>query len=202
MKTPRDWQRREMGFRNRAETVPVPIVADGALRIPGVMGGKMIPMVVLDTSQRPDIEKYIQIHQELGSGDIISHWGKARFGKSIALLLTVVRPVELNILLKFDAVRNTHLINIIAKSEALYLQPGRPGDRVRNFVDAPKLLFSVPEQGFRQIWEREHRANVIKRLRRGGLSKKEAHGAAEQHIKTMSLLEDSVASTLGPATSR
>lgn len=199
MKTPKDWRPRKHEFHNRAEAVPVPIVSDGALRIPGTAGGKMIPMIILDTSKRPDIEEYLRIHHQVGSGDVMSRWGKPRLGKGIHLLLTTLRPVELNILIKFDPFQNTHLINMIVKAEALYLQDGRPGHRVRDFAHAPKLLVSIPDQGFRSTWEHEHHANVVRKFRRAGLSRKEARMAAAKHIAAMSLLEDSTAAPLPPS---
>jgi hypothetical protein len=39
------------------------IVADGAIASRGVGEGRLIPLVILDTSSRPDVEEYIRPHQ-------------------------------------------------------------------------------------------------------------------------------------------
>src|ERR1700730_420478 len=52
------------------------IVADGAIAHSGVGEGRLIPLVILDTSSRPDLEEYIRVHQYAGAGDVKCQWGQ------------------------------------------------------------------------------------------------------------------------------
>ena len=58
-------QRLEIPLRHEAEAQPVPIVADGMIAT-AVMGeGRNIPLLILNTSCRPDIETMVQAHRTL-----------------------------------------------------------------------------------------------------------------------------------------
>src|SRR6266536_2220208 len=73
--------RSSMVKRRRTEILPikdfVPIVADGAMAGP-VAEGANIPLVILDTSKRPDIAEAIRVHAYLPPGDVASSWGESR----------------------------------------------------------------------------------------------------------------------------
>jgi hypothetical protein len=72
------------------------IVADGAIAHPGVSEGRLIPLVILDTKSRPDLEEFIRVHQYVGAGDVKSQWGQlVGHDNTIALILSFLRPAEL-----------------------------------------------------------------------------------------------------------
>ena len=51
---------------------PVPILADAAIATEKIGNGKLIPVLILDTSERPDVAELIRIHAHLPQGDVIS----------------------------------------------------------------------------------------------------------------------------------
>ena len=46
-----------LNLRHSGEREPVPIVADGAIMSKGVADGKLVPLLIIDTTERPDIEE-------------------------------------------------------------------------------------------------------------------------------------------------
>lgn len=47
----------------------VPIVADGAIASQ-VADGRMTPLVIIDTTDRPDVEELVRLHNHLSPGDV------------------------------------------------------------------------------------------------------------------------------------
>jgi len=68
------WQKKELPIRNKAEKEPVPIVSDASVAMQGTADGRIIPVLIIDTSLRPDIEDMIQAHKHIGAGDVKSAW--------------------------------------------------------------------------------------------------------------------------------
>ena len=52
-------------LRHEREKDALRIVAEGAIAHPGVAEGRLIPLVIVDSSSRPDLEEYIRIHSTL-----------------------------------------------------------------------------------------------------------------------------------------
>ena len=46
----------KIGLRHPVEKKPVPIVADASIATAGLERGRNIPLLILDTSSRPDVE--------------------------------------------------------------------------------------------------------------------------------------------------
>jgi hypothetical protein len=52
-------------FKHPYEKVPVRIVSDAAIATGGVGEGRLVPVLIVDGEQRPDITEMIRIHKEL-----------------------------------------------------------------------------------------------------------------------------------------
>lgn len=177
-------------MQHKRETKPLVLVGDGALSIPKVADGRIIPVLILDTSAREDVNEYVRIHQAGLPGDVSTQWGRKRFGSKRFLIVRSLRPVEISMLIELDAELNAQLINFILKAEAFYLQPGRPGDRLSEDVSKPKVLIGVPDTGFADQWQREYASRVVAKFKRMGLRGSAAKDAAAKHMSTMRHLED------------
>jgi len=79
----------------RVADVPVPIVGDAAIA-GQVAEGVNIPLVILDTAERPEVAELIRVQEHLPPGDVVSTWGgqKGRVEKEVSLLLQFDRPIE------------------------------------------------------------------------------------------------------------
>jgi len=167
------------------EKHPVPIVADAAVASVGIQEGKFTPLVILDTTKRPDVVELVRIHQHLPSGDAECQWGQPPGKKNkLTLYLKFIRPSEVNIILEFDLERQHGLIDQIIRSGGIYIQPGRVGDRLSATSDMPKILISIPDTGFKSTWEKMFQRSLIASFKsRGGLNSRDAERAAESFIK-------------------
>ncbi|MEC4685484.1 MAG: hypothetical protein VST71_07115 [Nitrospirota bacterium] len=161
----------------------VKIVADAAVSSQGIIEGKLIPLVILETSNRPDIDEMVRIHQHLPPGDVVSQWGQIEGEKDkIALFLNFQRPAELSIILQFDIVNQGGLVDQILAARTLYIQPGREGDRLATTVDKPKILIEVSDN-FKEEWDRIFLKHIAKDMREKGLGRHQAKQAAQQFIE-------------------
>jgi hypothetical protein len=163
------------------------IVADGAIAHPGVSEGRLIPLVILDTQSRPDLEEFIRVHQYVGAGDVKSQWGQLiGHDNTIALILSFLRPAELIAIIEFDLQRNHGiLVEQTLATKALYIQSGREGDRLKHDVNLPKVILEVPERGFATTWEKIYRRYTTAQMRERGLSRADAKRAAKLAIEEL-----------------
>jgi len=179
------WHKERIQLRHSIEADPVPIVSDAGVASRGVADGRLIPLFILDTSKRPDIDDMIRAHRHLGPGDAKSAWAlRSRFDKTrLQLLLTIEKPSHCTILLEFDVIRQGGVIDQIIQSQGFYLQAGRPGDRLLSTIEHERILVEVPSREFRGEWQRIFRKAVVKDCKRRGLSRAEAKEKASLFIK-------------------
>ncbi|HEX8646559.1 MAG TPA: hypothetical protein VF715_06635 [Thermoleophilaceae bacterium] len=168
-------------------TVPdeliIPIVGDAAIAGP-VADGRLVPVLILDTAARPEVTEMVRVHEHLPPGDVLSQWGSAlNDDDAVTLLLEFQRPVAVDVTLVFSIERQAVLVESILNAGALYLQPGKPGDRFRDKLDEARILIEVPSTGFEPHWERLLHKRMVKVMAgRLGISRRKARPAAERHI--------------------
>lgn len=161
------------------------IVANGAIAHPGVGEGRLIPLVILETSGRPDLEEYIRVHQYVGAGDVKCQWGQLiGHNNTVALILSFSRPAVLVIIVEFDLQRNHGvLVEQVLGTKALYIQAGREGDRLKYDVNLPKVILEVPDTGFRRkFWDKIYSRYTTTKMRERGLNRTDAKQAAKESI--------------------
>jgi hypothetical protein len=168
------------------EARAVRIVADAAVSTCGVHGGRLLPLLLLDTSDRPDIAEFIRVHESLGPGDVEVVWGKVE-GKgheeSVALFLRCVRPVELFMVLEFNVARQGFLVEQILIGQGLYLARAEgENDRLSQNLDRSKVIVEIPDTGFRDTWDAMFYKHLAQDFRSKGLSRSESREAARSAI--------------------
>jgi hypothetical protein len=132
----------------------VPIVGDGAMAAPAVADGRLLPVVIVDSSARREVSEVIRVHAHLQPGDVFSQWASSRDNDDHVLLnLKFVQPMEVELALLFSIERQAILVETILRGGAVYLQAGTAGDRVSTTMDAPRVLVEIPETGFRPRWD-------------------------------------------------
>jgi hypothetical protein len=177
----------EIRLRFSREAHPVKIVADAAISTRGRQGGRLLPVLLLDTAERPDIAEFIRLHESLGPGDVKIQWGQIPgHGGTVALYLSFIRPVELFMLLEFDIVRQGILVEQALIGQGVYLaQAEGENDRLRNNIDRPKVIVEIPDTGFRKTWDREFYKYLAKDFRTHGLSRSDSKRAALSAIEEL-----------------
>ena len=79
--------------------------------------------------------------------------------------------------IEFDVSRQGVLVDQIIRSQGVYIMPGRPGDRLRTKMEAPRILVEVPSKEFQSEWETMFRKVVLRRFRGEGMSRIDAKRA-------------------------
>jgi hypothetical protein len=181
------WHKEAIPVRHPAEAEAVPVVADAGIATVGVGDGRMIPLLILDTSKRPDIEDMVKAHHAMdGQGDVKAQWGRPDtfFDRGmVSLILTFEKPSYCLIILRLDIGKYGGLVDQIIRSQGVYIQPGRPGDRLSTTFDNPRVLAEVPSREFQPEWDRMLRKAMRKRFQREhGLGRSEAKLATERFI--------------------
>jgi hypothetical protein len=171
-----------------AEARPVPIASDGSLARCDYADGRLLPVLILDTTERPDIDAMVLAHKTLGPGDAHSYWQESSFfdfgSKPVRLLIRVTHPAQCAILMEFDPDRQGGIVDHIIQSEGLYLIPGRPGDRLVSKIDSPKISVEVPSKHFRAEWDKRLRKATFQRFRTMGMGRGDAKLATESMIRS------------------
>lgn len=167
------------------EAKAVPVAGDAAIATIGTGHGRLIPLVILDTTERPDLAEVIRVQAHLLDGDVVVQWGQLRNRFShIALFLRFTRPAARVAIIEFEIVKQGILVEHALMSQALYIQAGKAGDRLIYDLDLPKMLIEVPETGFRAHWDKLYHDAVVARIvAEGGLARKAAKAAASSYIQ-------------------
>lgn len=170
------------------EARPVRIVGDAALSTRGLHGGRLLPLLLLDTSDRPDISEFIRIHSKTSElGDVKTQWCQIQgHDRTAVLLLTFIRPVELFMILEFDIVRQGILVAQALAGQGMYLAIAEhEADRLKENIDRPKVLIDVPDTGFGKTWDDLFYKHLAEDFRGRGLSRSDSRRAARSAIEEL-----------------
>ncbi|WP_157361757.1 hypothetical protein [Haloechinothrix halophila] len=131
----------------------VEVVGDGGIS-GRVAEGVNIPVLILDTTKRPDIAEIVRAQQHLPPGDVVSQWaGSEGQSDDVLLVLDFARPIEKRVIVRFSIEHQAILVECALAAGAVYLQAGKPGDRILHDVNRPKMLVEINASGFRAKWD-------------------------------------------------
>jgi hypothetical protein len=178
------WRQGKVELNNDLEKKPVPIVWEGGVATHGVGDGRFIPVLIIDTTERPDIDDMVRAHKHLGPGDADSVWSRPSrlVNNKIQLILSFTKPTRCVLILEFDLARQGGVLDQIIQAEGVYLQPGRSGDRLVTTLNTERVLAEVPSKQFRGEWENIYLKSLTKRFRKGGLSRSQAKRATRDFL--------------------
>ena len=171
-------------IHNEREKRPVPNVADAAIAAERFADGRLVPLLILDTTDRPDLEELVRIHEHLSPGDVECQWGALDPKEHISLVLLFKRPIESVAILDFDIVKQGILVDQILAAKLLYIQAGQVGDRFYKNPHAPKILVEIPDTGIRDYWDKIFHRHMTKHMRRSGLSRPQAKTGGQAGYST------------------
>jgi hypothetical protein len=179
LKRPQKWQRLHPG----AEGQLLKIVSDAAIASRRIGDGRLIPLVILDTTNRRDMDEYIRVHQHLPPGDVESQWGKIQDSTGrVILFVSFKRPAELLANIEFNIVKQGTLVDQILLANCLYIQSSLAGDRFSKNPSAPKVLLEIPDTGFGKPWDKIFYEHIVKDMRNSGVPRRTAKRAAREFI--------------------
>lgn len=150
----------------------VPIAGDAAIATVRMGHGRLIPLLILDTTERPDLAEVIRAQAHFAEGDVVIQWGELPKRRDhVVVFLRFLRPIERAAIIEFDIARQGILVEHILTSHAVYLQAGKPCDRLLHDFNLPKMLVEIPDTGFRSNWNKRYLDSVTKQMRKEGLSR-------------------------------
>lgn len=178
------WHWGEITFDNPIERIPLKLVSDALVATATIADGRLIPVLLVDTSSRPDIEDLIKVHKYIRPGDVRSHWAKfSRKQNTVNLILCFERPSKCIAVLEFDILKQGGIVDRIVLSKALYLQCAKEGERLLGTLDRAKLLVEVPSKQFQPDWNNMLFKALETDGKRKGMNKKQAKEYAAGVIK-------------------
>jgi hypothetical protein len=166
-------RKRAVYLNHARERAVVPVVSDAVILSVGVAEGRAIPVLILDTTLRSDIDDLIRVHEQLGPGDATTSWASAGTfdRRHLRLVIEFQKPQRCVIILEFDIARQGGVVDQVVQSELLYLQGGRPGDRLKNTMERPRIVVEVPSEGFRLRWEQLWRREIARDFKKRGMAR-------------------------------
>lgn len=176
-----------MRFRHQrkitTEQNPVRIVADAAIATRRIRNGRLVPLLILDTTDRPDLEEFIRVHQYFPPGDVELSWGIMNNSRdSVVLYMSFKKPAVMDVIVEFDIVKQGILVNQMLAVSALCLQAGHEGDRFSKNPNASKVIVEIPNTGYQEIWNKQWHKRVVREMQHNGLGRQQAKRAATLFI--------------------
>lgn len=151
----------------------------------GVREGGWVPIVLVDTADRPAVAELLRVHEHFEEGDVSISWGRPVGTKdAIYLRIRCARPLETVVALKFPMPHLATSVESILRARCFYLQHG-PTGKLSNHLDEPKLLVDIPDTGFGGEWEKIYHSATAKMARASGASFLESRKAADLAITEM-----------------
>lgn len=157
------------------------IVSDGAMSIPDLSEGKLIPVLVLDCRNHQIVHELITFSGG-GAGDVTATWGRTRFRTNqVHLVLDFKKPIKTKFTILFNAKEDCNLVDGVHTSKAVYLQSMETGLKIVENLFEEKILVEVSSDlpGWNKIYNRL----LYKSYLKGGATKKDAKKFAREHIK-------------------
>ncbi|EMM0835814.1 hypothetical protein RVV06_001811 [Enterobacter ludwigii] len=162
------------------------LVGDGAIANTKTADGRLIPVIILDTREKKELEYLVKMHEQIDTGDVNSVWSVSRFNhEQVYLVLFFKSPMEFKVAISFQTLRHSPIIEGIRTSKAVYIQPGAPGDRVKHNINAPKILVEIPSKTTFEKWDDIFEKAVIKKFKKEGLRGSNLKTASREHISLM-----------------
>jgi hypothetical protein len=157
----------EILLSSEIEMLPVPIVSDALVASRDVADGRALPVLIIDTSSRSDIEDMIKIHKQIRTGDVRSIWSLNSKDKNVLnLTLSFENPSKCVVVLEFDIIKYFGLIDQIMHMYSFYLHYGRKGERYINTMDRENIIVEVPSTHFFKEWDKLLRQALIKNAKK------------------------------------
>lgn len=162
------------------------IVSDGAIAMPDIGDGRLIPVLVIDCDSRRDLYDMVLAHEDTPPGDVTVTWARHLFSfntKRVYLIIEFKKPVETEAIIEFDIEKYGGIADLIIHARSFYFQPKDSGTRVMEGLDKPKILIEVPYGAKLNDWDSILYSYLMKKFRKQGANKKEAAIAAQNHLK-------------------
>lgn len=163
----------------------IPVIRDGAIFPKEKISNKIIPVLRLDCSRRPDIEEMIAYHVlHPDGGDVSTTWTLIKQPEPhVALSLDFIRPYQTTAMIPFQIREQLILVESILYSKKFCIEAGKPGDTSPMLADdRHRIIIHVPETGFSKNWIKLRDKELFKFYRSKGMNRYRAREAASDRV--------------------
>jgi hypothetical protein len=168
-----------------AEARPAKIVSDPGMAIVRDTDSKVIPIVQIDATDRPDIVSLIAAHGPGVVGEAATQWGR-RVGApegTVTLFLDYQRPLRVLIFMDLHIVHYGFLVDEILRAGELYIQAIQTPSAANAASGPSRMRVVVADTGFGLLWDRLLEDELARELRKQGLSATKAKTSTAEIIR-------------------
>lgn len=166
------------------ETRPAKIVSEPERVCMRPEDARLVPLVVIDTRERPDLDSLFASYAPETVGKVAIQWGR-RDGApkgTVTLHIHFIAPVKQLLMLDFEIVRHGVLVDGILRARELYLQGTQSGDADTQ-LQSNKVRVVVPNTQFDGIWEELLIDELVQRSKALGATDLHARFLAQESIR-------------------
>jgi hypothetical protein len=146
-------------------------------------GGRLVPLIMVDAAEHPEVTELIRVHQYTTAGDVTSQWATV-LGKPdvVHLTLKFARPVVTTISVEFPLPELAGAIDNVLRAKSMYLLEGLEGSTFTSTQGQPRVLLELPSTGFETTWDRIFHKAITRMMREEGLSRRRAEHQAQAFV--------------------
>jgi hypothetical protein len=164
----------------------ISVVANAAIASEAIGDGRLLPLVILDTSDFPDLVDLFKVHDTMPPGDADSGWILIdKNYNRLGLGLQFKRPFETTFVIDFELTEHGSAVDLAMKGRAIYLQAGKPGDRLYRTMDSPRIIVELGAEAPKKEWEVIWQRAIRNRLRSEGVNRREAKRLSPIYMEKM-----------------
>jgi hypothetical protein len=159
-------------------------VAQAAIANEAIGDGRLLPLVILDTTNFPDLVDLFTAHETSPPGDADTTWVTLDdFIDHVGLVIQFKRPFETYFVVDFDLAEYGPAVDLAIRGRAIFLQTGKPGDRLYRAMNAPRIIVEIGAEIPKEDWEKIWLKAIRNQLRKQGLNRAEAKRQAPIKMK-------------------
>ena len=181
-KTPK---RINFSVAQETETLPATIVSEPGRAYMRPEDGKLVPLVLLETTGRPDIDALFGAYTSETVGDVAVQWGRRQKAPkgSVTLFLHFTAPIKQLLILDFEIVRQSVLVEEVLRTGELYLQRAKKSGEPEAQGTSSRIRVVVPDTRFAPLWEELLVEELSARSRALGATERQARLIAQDSIR-------------------
>lgn len=170
-------------LRTNEHGLPLRVVWDAAVQMREFADGSPIPLLILDTSLRSDVARFINVHTEVEAGEVEFRWGQLTDKPTHwALIVDATLPISCKFIIEFEIAHQGILVETMMNSHACYLQAGSLQDTFMGTVQTCKTLVNLPDVEAKPHWDKIFYETLFQKYRKVGLNRKDANLMARARI--------------------
>ena len=158
------WHGGSIDISDPLQLQPLRVLWDTLVANHEITGGKMMPIIQVDTTNRLDVKDLVRVHAMYGTGEVTSHWASPHGRDDVIWLVLRFRPSGTVAILEFDRHRHGGLLDLVVRFGGLRLIPAEPDAQYRgpDVFTAPGFNVEVPSDDFAPEWDRLWTETIMK----------------------------------------